>query len=66
MKIFIVLCLVSAAFAEGDLGGYGGGYIAAPIVAKSVHINTGQHRFVKFFVESELWFGSDCVLLDRF
>lgn len=58
MKIFIVLCLVSAAFAEGDLGGYGGGYgghiAAAPIVAKSVHINTGQHRFVKFFFGSKL------------
>ena len=47
MKVFIVLCLVSAAFAEGDLGGYGyGGHIAAaPIVAKAVHVNTGQHLF---------------------
>lgn len=49
MKVFIVLCLVSYVFAEGDLGGYGGGHIAAaPIVAKAYHVNTGQHRFVKF------------------
>ena len=47
MKVFIVLCLVSYVFAEGDLGygGYGGHIAAAPIVTKAVHINTGQ-RFL--------------------